>query len=213
MPTHSHFMAHGRVNAPAVSSSSRLGPKPNWVRRTANPRSRNFRPRLARPLHGPIHAANPPRSVDEQSVVITSGDRSAAAEPRRMASSASAASWVVACSSPTPLLSISAFLSFHVSCATSRRQEPHLRVEGTINLPNTFEPIVDLDGLEASCEVVWRRDKERGVRFASPPPSVIPEQTQVVSALSAPQTPVLRRKPRGYSLSARQGVGTRSSGR
>jgi hypothetical protein len=72
----------------------------------------------------------------------------------------------------------------------------HLRVEGTINVPNSFDLIVDLDGLEAGCEVVWRRNKEIGVRFVSPPRSVTPKRTQVVCALSPQQSPTLRRKPR-----------------
>jgi PilZ domain len=34
-----------------------------------------------------------------------------------------------------------------------------LRIEGTITVPNTFDVMLDLDGLEAHCQVVWRRDK------------------------------------------------------
>ena len=71
----------------------------------------------------------------------------------------------------------------------------HLRVEGTINVPNTFVLIIDLDGLEANCQVVWRRDKGLGVRFASPPRPVTPKRTQVVSALAPRLAPTLRRKP------------------
>jgi hypothetical protein len=71
----------------------------------------------------------------------------------------------------------------------------HLRVEGTINVPNTFLLIIDLDGLEANCEVLWRKDKDIGVRFLSAPRMVPPRRTQVVKALVAEQAPTLRRKP------------------
>ena len=71
----------------------------------------------------------------------------------------------------------------------------HLRVEGTINVPNTFELLVELDGLEAQCEVVWRKDKEIGVRFTSPPRMAPPRRAQIVNALASRQAPSLRRKP------------------
>ena len=64
-----------------------------------------------------------------------------------------------------------------------------------MNVPNTFELIVELDGLEASCEVVWRKDREIGVRFLSAPRAVTPTRTQVVKALAPEQKPTLRRKP------------------
>ena len=70
----------------------------------------------------------------------------------------------------------------------------HLRVEDTVNVPNTFELIIELDGLEASCEVVWRKNKEIGVRFSSPPRAVAPRRTQVINALAPKQAPTLRRK-------------------
>jgi len=71
----------------------------------------------------------------------------------------------------------------------------HLRVEGTVNVPNTFELIIELDGLEASCQVVWRKDKEIGVRFSSAPRTVTRRRTQVVKALVPQEAPTLRRKP------------------
>jgi len=70
-----------------------------------------------------------------------------------------------------------------------------LHVEGTVNVPNTFELVIDLDGLEAQCEVAWRRDKEIGVRFTAPPRQVAPRRSQVVKALVPQQPPTLRRKP------------------
>lgn len=35
--------------------------------------------------------------------------------------------------------------------------------------PDAFRLVIDYDGLEASCDVVWRRGKTLGVRFTSPP--------------------------------------------
>jgi hypothetical protein len=71
----------------------------------------------------------------------------------------------------------------------------HLRVEGSINTPITFELLIALDGFEANCEVVWRKDKEMGVRFLSPQRTVTPKRVQVVQALVPSQLSTLRRKP------------------
>jgi PilZ domain len=70
-----------------------------------------------------------------------------------------------------------------------------LRVDGTLSVPNTFELLIELDGLEAQCEVVWRRDKEIGVRFGSPPRMVPPKRAQSVNPLTSRQASPLRRKP------------------
>ena len=37
-----------------------------------------------------------------------------------------------------------------------------LRVEGSLTIPDTFELIIDMDGLEANCEVMWRKGNEVG---------------------------------------------------
>ena len=71
----------------------------------------------------------------------------------------------------------------------------HLRADGSINTPNTFELLVELDGFEANCEVLWRKDKDIGVRFLSAPRMVPPKRAQVVNALVPTQPPTLRRKP------------------
>jgi hypothetical protein len=71
----------------------------------------------------------------------------------------------------------------------------HLRAEGSINAPNTFELLIELDGFEANCEVLWRKDKDIGVRFLSAPRMVAPKRAQVVNALVPNQPPNLRRNP------------------
>ena len=71
-----------------------------------------------------------------------------------------------------------------------------LTVDGSVAAPDTFELLVDLDGLEAQCEVVWRRAKEVGVRFLAPPQYGAKRRTQVVEQSTKPATRVtLRRKP------------------
>ncbi len=70
-----------------------------------------------------------------------------------------------------------------------------MRIDGSVSAPDTFELIVELDGLEASCQVVWRRALEIGVRFISEPRMVAPKRVQIVAAgRTEPLT--LRRKLR-----------------
>jgi hypothetical protein len=58
-----------------------------------------------------------------------------------------------------------------------------LRVEGSVVAPDKFILIIELDGLEADCEVVSRRVKELGVKFVSLPRTVRPMRVQVIKAL------------------------------
>jgi hypothetical protein len=71
----------------------------------------------------------------------------------------------------------------------------HLRAEQAIGVPDTFDLIIDLDGLEASCAVVWRKDNEFGVKFLAAPRQVPPRRAQVINPLVPAQKPTLRRKP------------------
>jgi hypothetical protein len=71
-----------------------------------------------------------------------------------------------------------------------------LRIEGSMTAPDTFELIIEIDGLEASCEVVSRRGNEVSVRFLSPPRMVPPRRVQVVNALAPAVPPTLRRRPK-----------------
>lgn len=70
-----------------------------------------------------------------------------------------------------------------------------LRSEGSVNIPDTFELIIELDGFEADCEVVWRRGSDLGVRFLGAPRKVAPKRDQVISAHLPAPVPTLRRKP------------------
>lgn len=63
------------------------------------------------------------------------------------------------------------------------------------SVPDTFMLIVELDGLEADCEVVWRKVNFVGVRFTGPPRRSGPKRIQVIQATGPKAGPSLRRKP------------------
>lgn len=70
-----------------------------------------------------------------------------------------------------------------------------LSVEGSMNAPDTFDLIIELDGLEAPCAVVWRRGKEIGVRFRAPPRMLPVRRKQVVDSAWTPAAkPSLRKR-------------------
>jgi hypothetical protein len=70
-----------------------------------------------------------------------------------------------------------------------------VRCEASTSIPDHFVLIVELDGLEADCEVVWRHAHEVGARFLGPPRSVRPKRLQVVQAVTPANKPTLRKKP------------------
>ncbi|HWB44494.1 MAG TPA: PilZ domain-containing protein [Hyphomicrobiaceae bacterium] len=71
-----------------------------------------------------------------------------------------------------------------------------LRIDTSVTAPDTFELIIDLDGMEANCQVVWRKGTELGVKFLAAPRTVAAKRVQVINALVPTQAPSLRRKPR-----------------
>ena len=70
-----------------------------------------------------------------------------------------------------------------------------LRVENSASIPDTFELLLDLDGIEADCEVVWRKLKEVGVRFTATR-VVPPKRLQVIGERSRPGATAVRRPAR-----------------
>jgi hypothetical protein len=68
-----------------------------------------------------------------------------------------------------------------------------LRVEGSMTVPDTFELIIELDGLEAPCQVVWRKGGEVGVKFLAAPRIVAAKRVQVVGPVAPQRAPSLRR--------------------
>jgi hypothetical protein len=70
-----------------------------------------------------------------------------------------------------------------------------LRVESSVGIPDTFELIIEVDGLEADCQVVWRKANEVGVKFLAAPRIVAAKRTQVINPLTPAKAPSLRRTP------------------
>jgi hypothetical protein len=68
-----------------------------------------------------------------------------------------------------------------------------LRVESSLSIPNTFELIIEIDGLEATCDVVWRKANEVGVRFLFAPRMAAARRLQIVNPLAPAKPPSLRR--------------------
>ncbi len=71
-----------------------------------------------------------------------------------------------------------------------------LRVDNMVGIPDTFVLIISVDGLEANCQVVWRKPNEVGVKFLGAPRIVGAKRAQVIDPLRPTQAPSLRRKPR-----------------
>lgn len=81
-------------------------------------------------------------------------------------------------------------------CSVRDISETGARLEAAAaSVPDTFELIVELDGLEADCQVVWRKVNFVGVRFAAPPRRTEPKRIQVVQATVPKAGASLRRKP------------------
>ena len=70
-----------------------------------------------------------------------------------------------------------------------------LKVTSSIDAPDTFELIVELDGFSVECLVVWRREEEIGVRFVGPRVSEARTRTQTLKPTVKQSKPSLRRKP------------------
>ncbi len=70
-----------------------------------------------------------------------------------------------------------------------------LRAESSVSIPDTFELIIEVDGLEADCQVVWRKANEVGVKFLAAPRIVAVKRAQVINPLTPAKAPTLRRTP------------------
>jgi len=68
-----------------------------------------------------------------------------------------------------------------------------LQVAQGAAVPDTFDLIVELDGLEAECLVVWRKPQEIGVGFLGTPRRGTPKRAQVVGQTGPVARPTLRR--------------------
>ena len=66
--------------------------------------------------------------------------------------------------------------------------------EGTIDVPDTFQLYIELDGLTADCDVIWRDEHQAGVHFNGEPRFSTPKRIQVVKPHHPDKRPTLRRK-------------------
>lgn len=75
-----------------------------------------------------------------------------------------------------------------------------LRVDNPMFVPSQFVLLMEQDGFEADCEVVWRADKDVGVRFTSPTRQRGVIRKQSITAVVPENRPSLRRKPLDASI-------------
>ena len=69
-----------------------------------------------------------------------------------------------------------------------------LRMNGSVPVPDAFELIIELDGLEALCDVVWRKGHDLGVRFVGATRKVAARRSQTITPIVPDGLPSLRRK-------------------
>jgi hypothetical protein len=69
----------------------------------------------------------------------------------------------------------------------------HLRCDNLVHVPQKFDLIIELEGVEAACEVAWRKDNDIGVHFLTPPMRISAKRRQVISPSVPPSAPSLRR--------------------
>ena len=68
-----------------------------------------------------------------------------------------------------------------------------LQVKDQSSVPETFELLIELDGFEVACEVVWRKCGEVGVQFLDVPTIKNPTRRQIVSSSVPKARGTLRR--------------------
>lgn len=87
-------------------------------------------------------------------------------------------------------------LTFECAVRDLSDQGAKLIVTDHRQVPDSFELLVELDGFEADCEVVWRRSDTLGVRFTAPLRRVEPRRIQVLAVTGPRMQPSLRRRSR-----------------
>jgi len=70
-----------------------------------------------------------------------------------------------------------------------------LRTDNTVSIPDTFELLIETDGFEADCEVVWRNDGDLGIRFLGAPRIVDSARRQIVQPNAPPKKSSLLKRP------------------
>lgn len=69
-----------------------------------------------------------------------------------------------------------------------------IQAQNTADVPDTFVLIVEMDGIEVDCQVVWRNEKFAGVKFTSEIKYTNPKRVQIVSATGVEKKVSLRKK-------------------
>ena len=84
-----------------------------------------------------------------------------------------------------------------VSCTVRNisRYGALVRSDSIKNIPDHFDLIIELDGTEVSCEVVWRNDRDLGVRFIGACRKGKPRRHQVVDPTDGNKSLRLKRRP------------------
>ncbi len=72
-----------------------------------------------------------------------------------------------------------------------------IRTDAGHHAPDMFRLLIELDGLVADCEVVWRDGQQIGVRFIGQPELASPKRMQVVYPSEVRKNSLVRRKPVG----------------
>lgn len=70
-----------------------------------------------------------------------------------------------------------------------------VRSDSTQNIPDHFDLIIDLDGTEVACKVVWRKDRDLGVRFIGACRKGEPRRHQVIDPTDGNKSLRLKRRP------------------
>lgn len=70
-----------------------------------------------------------------------------------------------------------------------------IKIKETDFIPDRFQIFIELDGIRADCEVVWRKGMEIGARFVSAVQQVSAVRSQTVVESKLNKRSLLRKKP------------------
>ncbi|NNF80953.1 MAG: PilZ domain-containing protein [Rhizobiales bacterium] len=94
---------------------------------------------------------------------------------------------------------IRALPDFEATCVVRDLSEggAKLKVKDVKQVPDYFQLTIELDGLLAKCEVMWRSDdNEIGVRFEAPAVAIPPARKQVIyPPMARPDMPKYKPRP------------------
>lgn len=89
------------------------------------------------------------------------------------------------------------FMTYNCTVRELSETGARLRVDDVMGIPDHFDLVIELDAMEYTCEAVWRRQGEMGVRFVGPPRARSRTRAQVVTTVrGSSQKPTLRRIPK-----------------